>query len=298
MQDVWLYDATGDTLKVLITGGSGFLGSHIANELNRRGHETLIFDTRTPDRDGHHFVRGDVRDYESLLLSLSGCSAIFHCAALADLDTCRQEPEMAVQVNVLGTLNALKAAAESGVKRFMHASSVYVFSRSGSIYKTTKLAAENVLTDLAQDLQLQTTILRFGSLYGPGADSGNAILRIVRQAVLDKKIDFWGDGREVREYIHIRDAAGLAVDALEEKYSGSSLHIAGRERITTREVLEVVNEMLGGNISIVMHDEPFEGRYRLTPYSIDFETTQRLTGESYVDLGLGLMEVIESVRSS
>lgn len=196
---------------------------------------------------------------------------------------------------MLGTLTVLEAAAAAGIQRVMHASSVYVFSTGGSVYRTTKQAAENLVQDLAPSLGLGATILRFGSLYGPRADENNAILRLVTQAVTERRIDFWGDGSEIREYIHISDAAALAVDALDSRFVGQSLHITGRERLSTRELIEMIDEMLGGGLDITLRDEPFEGRYRLTPYSFESSSGRRLTSDTYVDLGLGLLEAIRAV---
>lgn len=159
---------------------------------------------------------------------MQGCDAVYHCAAVADLDHARDDPRLAIDVNVLGTLTVLEAAAAAGVHHVMHASSVYVFSKGGSVYRTTKQAAENLVQDLAPSLDLDATILRFGSLYGPRADENNAILRLVTQAVTERRIDFWGDGSEIREYIHITDAAALAVDALDPRFAGQSLHITGQ----------------------------------------------------------------------
>ena len=282
-------------MRIAVTGGTGFLGARIATELARRGHEPVIIDHRTPSSTVHEFIQADVRRFSDLEVALTGCSAVYHCAAIADLDEARKDPRLAVDVNVLGTLTLLEAAATSGVTRVMHASSVYVFARSGSVYRTTKQAAEHLIEDLSEQWGLSSTILRFGSLYGPGADRNNAILRLVTQAVESGRIDFWGNGTEVREYIHIADAAALAVDALDERFSGECIHVTGRERLTTRELLEMIAEMLGGGVEINLRDEPFEGRYRLTPYAHPKQLGSRITSDTYIDLGLGLLEMLSFV---
>jgi UDP-glucose 4-epimerase len=283
--------------RVLVTGGGGFLGSHICDELSRRGHEVVVFDIApSPWISGdQRMVVADILDADAVLRAAEGCHAVYHCAAVADLELARQNPRQAVEVNVIGTLSVLEAAAESGVSRFMHASSVYVFSRGGSVYRTSKQAAENIVQDLDGEFGLEASILRFGSLYGPRADPHNAILRLVHQALVDGRIDFWGDGNEIREYIHIRDAASLAVDSLDSRFAGQSLHITGHDRLSTKELIETISEILGGNIPHTFRDEPFEGRYRLTPYSFEASTGRRLVGESYVDLGLGLLESIREI---
>jgi UDP-glucose 4-epimerase len=284
-------------MRALVTGGAGFLGSHVADELTARGHAVVVFDVEPSSwiSSGQDLLVGDIGDPTALAEALAGCGAVYHCAAIADLEQSRQNPRKALEVNVLGTLSVLEAAAAAGVRRFMYASSVYVFSRGGSVYRTTKQAAENLVQDLSGQLGLSSTILRFGSLYGPRADPQNAILRLVTQAVTTGRIEFWGDGTEIREYIHIRDAAALAVDALDERFAGQSLHITGHERLSTLELLETINEMLGGSVEISLRDEPFEGRYRLTPYSFEASTGRRLVGDTHVDLGLGLLESIRYV---
>jgi UDP-glucose 4-epimerase len=284
-------------MRVLVSGGSGFLGSHICDELTLRGHSVVSLDLElpVPSAGDQEFTAADIRDSNAVAQALDGCQAVFHCAAVADLEAARRNPRKALEVNVLGTLSMLEAANAAGVTRFMHASSVYVFSKGGSVYRTSKQAAENLVQDLAGPFGLSATILRFGSLYGPRADPGNAIRRLVTQAVTERRIDFWGDGTEIREYIHIRDAASLAVDALDERFAGESLHIAGRERISTLELLETLNEMMGGDLTVAMRDVPFEGRYRLTPYSFEANTSRRLVSDTYVDLGLGLLEAIRDI---
>lgn len=286
-------------MRVLVTGSSGFLGSHVCDELTRRGHEVVGFDRR-PSEWGvlQRFVQGDIRDVDAIRRAMEGCRAAYHCAAIADLDEARGEPRAAVEINVLGTLSVLEAAHAQGTSRVLLASSVYVYSKGGSVYRTTKQAAESLVEDLAGLWGLGATILRFGSLYGPRADRQNAILRITEQAVSEGRIDFWGNGSEVREYVHIRDAAQLAVDAMADEFVGQSLHITGNERLTTLELLDMINEILGGGLEIALRDEPFEGRYRLTPYAYREAVGKKMVGSTYMDLGVGLLEAIRLARAS
>lgn len=285
-------------MRILVTGASGFLGSHICDELMSQGHEVVGLDVReSPWRDDFPILVGDIRDPALVDEAVEGCAAIYHCAAVADLSAARQDPAQAVSVNISGALQVLMSARDRGVSRFLLASSVYVHSRSGSVYRTTKRAAEGLVTDLSQEWGLDWTILRFGSLYGPRADDGNAIRRLTRQAVHEGRIDFWGDGTELREYIHISDAARLAVQSLGEEYSGEILHLTGVERLSARELLEMLDEMLGG-ISITYSDEAFEGRYRLTPYSLNEPLGKKLVSNSYIDLGLGLLQQLREAQES
>lgn len=291
----WMRDGL---MRIAVTGGAGFLGSHVSDALVLAGHEVVVMDLPASAHVPHDrsFVAVDIAGPQGLAAGLAGCEAVFHCAAVADLAQARLDPRRALEVNVLGTLNVLEAASNAGARRFMHASSVYALSGSGSVYRTSKQASERLVQDLSESLGLDSTVLRFGSLYGPRSDEHNAIRRMVQQAIRERRIDFWGDGSEVREYIHVRDAAALAVSALDPQYVGQALHITGQERITTLQVMETIKEMLGGAVEITLRDEPFEGRYRFTPYSLDTAQGMRLTSTTYVDLGLGLLESLREAQ--
>lgn len=290
-------------MRVLVTGSGGFFGRHLVLELEKANHQVVCFDQQPPLGDGQqpgqiarHSVVGDIRDVDAVSRALAGCDAIYHLAAVADLGAASDNPRNAADINVVGTASALEACRRVGVERFMLASTVYVHSSAGSVYRTTKRAAESLVRDCSQLWGLRPTILRLGSLYGPGADSGNAVRRIISMGLRDGRIDFWGDGSEVREYIHATDAARLAVRALDERFSSRSLHLVGRDRLTTREMVEMVAEIMGGDVAVSFNDEPYSGRYHLTPYSLSssrIEIGERLTDETYVDLGLGLLDAMQ-----
>jgi UDP-glucose 4-epimerase len=287
-------------MRALITGGSGFLGSHVADAATARGYEVRLLDTvaspwRTPAQEQ---VLADVRDADAVADAVAGCDVVLHLAAIADLGAANADPALAEAVNVGGTRNVLAAARTRGVRRVVHASSVYVHARAGGAYRDSKRHAERLVL-AARDAGLPTTVLRFGSLYGPRADAGNAVRRILLQALTERRIDFWGDGTEVREYVHVHDAAGLALDALGDAHAGAVLHLTGRQRVTTRELLDLVAEMVGG-AEVTLQDRPFEGRYRLTPYALDDEPVElgrTLVGATAIDLGPGLLHTLQALRA-
>ena len=285
-------------MRVAVTGGAGFLGSHICDALADSGRDVVVVDVATSTwvPSDRAFIEADVRSRPDVQRALDGCDAVVHCAAVADLAASRRDPRQAIDVNVVGTLNVLEAAAGTGATRILHASSVYALSRHGSVYRTTKLAAERLVQDLSPELGLRPTILRFGSLYGPRADEQNAVRRMVEQAFRRQRIDFWGDGRELREYIHVRDAARLTVEALDDQYVGQALHITGSERVTTLAVMETIREILGGAVEISLSEDPLEDRYRNTPYAVDPSPGVRITPKTFVDLELGLLESLRALQ--
>ena len=137
-------------MKALVTGGSGFLGHHVVKELVKHRIETIVYDVRDPpeilDKGSIQslctYIKGDVLDYEQITKAMQGCDYIFHTAAIADVDQARKIPGKTMEVNVIGTTNCLDAARETGVKRFLFASTVYVSGNRGSFSMLSKKTCE------------------------------------------------------------------------------------------------------------------------------------------------------------
>ena len=284
-------------MKVLITGGSGFLGSHVADALSDAGHRVVIFDQEPSRylRDDQSFIQGDVLDSESVSEAMSTCEAAYHMAAIADIGTAMANPRQTININLIGTLNMLEAAREAKLKRFVFSSSIYVYSNQGSFYRTSKQACEHLVQDYQESFGLDYTILRYGSLYGPRAGKTNAVFRMLNQALTENRIDYGGTGAEIREYIHVLDAAAMSVDILDEAYANQIIHLTGRERMTTRDLLELVKEMMCGRIEVGLSDGHFAGHYTQTPYSYVPKLGRRMTRSTYIDLGLGLLDCLQSM---
>jgi len=287
-------------MKILVTGGSGFLGSHIADALSDAGHETVIFDrVRSPWlRAGQTMVIGDVLDVGAIAGALRGCDAVYHLAAMADIGDALNNPRTAVEVNIMGTVNLLEAARANGLKRFVFASSIYVYSNQGSFYRTTKQACEHLVHDYHERFGIDFTVLRFGSLYGPRADAGNGVHNLLSQALVKRSIDYYGTGEEVREYIHVVDAAGMSVEVLGPEFSNQFIHLAGQERMTSREMLGMIREMMGGDIALKFEGTSPVGHYVQTPYNYMPKLGRRLTRRTYIDLGLGLLDCLQHIDNN
>ena len=170
--------------RALVTGGAGFLGSHIADALSDRGTEVTVFDLRPSPylRDGQRMVTGDLLDPGALREAAEGCDSVVHLAALSDLEVASGDPVAATRHNVLGTVQTLEAARQAGAKRFLFASTVYVYSRAGGFYRCSKQAGEAYVEEYGRQHGLGYTILRYGSLYGPRATEANGVYRLLRQA--------------------------------------------------------------------------------------------------------------------
>lgn len=284
-------------MKILVTGGSGFLGSHIADALTAAGHDVGVFDRKPSPwlQSRQTMIVGDVLDSAAVQRAMGGCDAAYHLAAVADINEAMNQPRAAVEVNILGTLNMLEAARAIGLKRFVLASSVYVYSNQGSFYRTTKQACEGLVGDYQERFGLEFTVLRFGSLYGPRADASNYIHHLLTQAITQRRIEHYGTGDEVREYIHVLDAAAMGVDVLAPEFANQFIHLTGRERMTSRDMMNMIREILGGDVAVAFKASDLPGHYLQTPYNYTPKLGRRFVRNTYIDLGCGLLECMQDI---
>lgn len=282
-------------MRILITGGSGFLGSHIADAVSAAGHEAVLFDIKPSPwlQPGQRMETGDILDQAAVSRAMAGCGAAYHLAAVADIGDAMASPRAAIETNIIGTTNMLEAAREQKLGRFVFASSIYVYSKEGAFYRTTKRACEQLIADYNERFGLPFTVLRFGSLYGPRADRNNGMTQLLSQALRERRIDHYGTGDEVREYIHVLDAAAMSVDVLAPEFAGQYIHLTGRERMTSRDVLTMIREIVGGDIELNFMGRDMPGHYVQTPYNYMPKLGRRLTRATYIDLGLGLLDCLQ-----
>ena len=168
------------------------------------------------------------------------------------------------------------------------ASSLYVYSDAGSFYRSSKQACELIIDNYHAVYGLNYTILRYGSLYGPRSDDENWIHYILKEALTNRKIIRMGDGEELREYIHIRDAARLSVEVMmEDDYCNQHVIITGQQQIRVSDLLTMIKEMMGGKVKIEYMPSNSSEHYEITPYTFKPTLAKRLRGKNYIDLGEG-----------
>lgn len=286
--------------RALVTGGSGFLGSFIADELVGAGYEVRVFD-RSPSPylgSGQEMVTGDILDPDEAQRAAAGCSVVYHLAALADLDQAHGEALEAARHNVLGTIHLLEAARRAKVDRFFLASTVYVYSRAGGFYRCSKQAAESFVEEYQRQYALPYTILRYGSLYGPRSGPSNGVHRLLREALESGKIAHHGTPEDAREYIHVRDAARLSVEALGPEFSNQHLTITGSHPTRIKDLFVMFGEILSREI-VVDYETDAAGhedrRYKVTPYTYMPRVGRKLTSRHSVDMGQGILELIHEI---
>jgi UDP-glucose 4-epimerase len=283
--------------KAVVFGGSGFLGSHVADALTDAGHDVTIYDIRPSRYIGktQKMITGDIMDEKAVQKAVNGCEYVFNFAGIADIDEASQRPLESVKYNVLGNSILLDAARKAKVKRFVFASSIYVYSKAGAFYRSTKQACELLIENYNEIFNLPYTILRYGSLYGTRADGRNYIYQIVRQALTEGRIARDGDGEEIREYINVCDAAKGSVEILADEFANECVVIAGEQRLKVKDLLVMIKEMLDNKIKIEYLPSKASNHYEITPYTFAPRVAKRIVSRTYHDLGQGILNCIQEI---
>ena len=286
--------------RLLVTGGAGFLGSHLVDALIERGHAVTVLDRKPSPWLAHGvpLIQADLGDRTALAAATEGQDAVYHLAGFADLNAAKTQPLDTVQANILGTVHLLEAMRAHGVTRFLFASTAYVYSREGGFYRCSKQACESYIEEYARTFGLRYTVIRYGSLYGPRADASNGVYRLLRTAMTEGRLAYSGGPDDIREYIHVEDAARLSADVLEPAYEGQNVTLTGASPTRAADLFTMFQEILGKRIEIDYRHAagPGSGHYAVTPYAYTPRPGRKLVTTHYVDMGQGLLRMIEDLH--
>lgn len=282
---------------ILVFGGAGFIGSHVADELTNRGYSVTIFDKLYSKylNLNQKMIVGDILDREMVKKAVKESDIVFHFAAMADIQLARDNPVEAANFNIIGTMNILDACREYSIKRFIYSSTIYVYSDHGSFYRTSKQSCELFIENYQKEYNLNFTILRYGSLYGARANNFNFIRNCIREALLEGYIVRKSDGEEIRDYVNIIDAAKATVDALDNHYENCYLMITGPQSMRVKELLIMIKEILNNEIDIIYTNDSIVGHYKITPYSFKPKVALKINPNNFHDLGQGVLDSIYEI---
>jgi len=285
-------------MNVLVFGGAGFLGSHTADALTEEGHKVKIFDIiNSPHlQKGQEMTAGNILDKKAVEKAVKGCDVVYNFAGMADIEEAYTKPLETIERNVIGNAIILEACRKNKVKRFVFASTIYVYSDSGSFYRSSKQACELIIENYNEAFGIPYTILRYGSLYGPRAKDNNWIHKILKQALTEGKITRHGDGEEIREYIHVKDAAKLSVKILLKDFENKNVTITGNQPMKIKDLHTMVKEMLGNKIKFEYLPDVSNSHYEITPYNFSPKLARKLVSNEYYDLGQGILECLAEVK--
>ena len=273
----------GRVLKILITGGAGFIGSNLARYLLEQGQTVRIFDNFATGkrsnlaeiRDRIELIEGDLRDYAAVKTAVAGMDGISHQGALGSVPRSVADPRLSHDVNVNGTLNVLEAMRETGVKRVVFAASSSAYGRHQvspkheglppapmSPYAASKVACEAYMQGYASVFGIEAVCLRYFNVFGPRQDPNGAYAAVIPRfiaALLKKETPaIYGDGEQSRDFCYIENAClanWLALQAPASSCDGAPMNIACGRRISLNEILALLQKRLHTAIPAVYHAE-------------------------------------------
>lgn len=280
-------------MRILVTGGAGFVGRHLVNSFLDENHAVTIFDNLSNSdmpkisnilKDGALFAKGDVTDYKSILKHTKNIDFIIHLAAKINVTESIVSPELTHSVNVTGTLNLLRACVANGVRNIMAASSAAVYGDSGnsslsensqtvpiSPYGASKLAIEHYLQAFSNSHSINSISLRFFNIYGMGQSMAYAgvIEKFMERIQKNKPLIIYGDGKNTRDFISINDitrAVNLAMKRIAGK-KGNIYNIATGKSVSINELAKLMLSISGKRL-VIVHKNPKKGDIKHSQASI------------------------------
>jgi UDP-glucose 4-epimerase len=248
-------------MRVAITGGSGFIGSHVVDALLAAGHRVRVLDNRPPIQTEAEWYPVDVMDRPALVEAVRGSGAVFHLAAMADVNDIFASPVESVALNTVGTANVLEAARLADAGRVILASTVWVYAATTKqivdedtpfepatnrhIYVSTKIAAELLCRDYATLYGRPFTVLRYGIPYGPRMRDSVVAAAFFKRAFRGEPLRIDGDGLQERFFVYVEDLAKAHVLALEPVAENKTYNLDGDEPVSIRAIAERVRELVG-----------------------------------------------------
>ncbi len=308
-------------MRVLVTGGAGFIGHHIVRQLVGSGHEVMVIDNLSRSlKENVEFVKGlgvqlkpiDVRDFSSLVDAFREFrpEAVVHAAALIDVEESVKRPSLYAEVNVTGSANVGKASCDVGVSRIIYLGSAAVYGEPKylpvdeghpteplSPYGASKLGGEHMIKALSRSLKkTHYIVLRLFNVYGPGQSPtspySGVITKFIARIKSGKPPIIYGDGGQVRDFIHVRDVAKAVEKALTTQHLNQEYNIGSGKPTTIKELADAIIKISGKNELRPKHEAPRPGDIRLS-YADISKASNLLKWRPQTTLEQGLRELTQ-----
>ena len=285
--------------KISIIGGSGFLGLNLSREFYRRGFDIMIYDLKKPKLNFNFiYKKGDVLDLKNLVKFTTDSDYLINLSGIAEINYSRTNYMKTINHNVLGTLNTLEACKINRIKNYAFSSTIYVYSEHGSFYKSSKQSAECIIQEFCNTFEINFKILRYGSLYGSGAQNWNGIKKYVIEILKNRKVVYHGTGNEIRQLIHIDDACKLSADIItNKKIKNKSFTITGNKSISSSRILGEIFRLIGYKKKISFKKIKKNLHYSRTPYTYKPIKSSIIKPKKDKKLKQGIIEILDELNS-
>ncbi|MHA1851715.1 MAG: SDR family NAD(P)-dependent oxidoreductase [Candidatus Thorarchaeota archaeon] len=307
----------------IVTGASGFIGSHIVDQLLAKGYSVIGIDNMRTGRkenlseamknDKFRLLTVDIRDANLCSMIEEDVDIIFHLAAISSVKESVENPIFVNDVNVNGTVNVLELARELKVKRFVFSSSAAVYGNPEEMpvpedctftplspYAASKVAGEMYIRSYSSSFGIDSTILRYFNVYGPRqafSEYSGVISIFINQALANKPITIEGDGNQTRSFVHVSDVARFTILAGEKNTAiGATINFSGPGLVSIKRIAQLLKENVQGSKSDIIHSPPRVGDVKDSIGNI--ERAQKLLGFTpMIPLERGLQETAEWYRA-
>jgi nucleoside-diphosphate-sugar epimerase len=247
---------------ILVTGGAGFIGSHLCEGLLARGYavrvlDSLVYGKREWVPAPCEFIEGDIRDMDACNKAAAGMDGVLHCAAMSRSGPSQEQIEVCTGANITGTQNMLLAARDAGVKRFIYSGSSTCYGNRPpphreddpadilNIYGLTKRVGEQYTLLFDQDFDLPSLVLRYFNVYGPRQPETGAYALVLgiflRRAADGQVLEIHGDGSQRRDFVHVRDVVAANIAALESKVRGTVFNVGSGTSLSVKELADMIS---------------------------------------------------------
>lgn len=267
-------------MNIGVTGGAGFIGSHLIDQLVKDGHNVTVFDKCKANRKDVRHVNIDILSKQDCIKNFKDIEVMYHLAAVSDVNIAIKNRNLTVALNISGTINVLEACEENCVDRIIFASTEWVYSglennndiahegqnlrldKMGHIYTSTKYIAESIVESYCRSSNLNYSILRFGIPYGPRGRNGTVFFNFINNILEGKSIKVFGTGEQYRNFIYIEDLAEGCIAALSSEAKNEIINLSGAKQITINQIAIMLKEISKHPVKIEYIDirqEDFKG---------------------------------------